>query len=94
MPWKPVSKPRISWAVKTEVYRATPNMYNTTRWRKYRRWYLDRHPLCVQCKKEGKITPSTTVDHIRPILSEDDPLFWDEENHQALCTSCHGKKKD
>ena len=36
--------------------------------------------------------PSTDVDHIIPIEGQKDPLFFDVENVQALCHSCHSKK--
>lgn len=65
--------------------------YNS-RWRRYREWYLKQHPLCVQCQKEGRLIPATDVDHIIPVSGPDDPLFWDEKNHQALCHSCHSRK--
>ncbi|MDA0063677.1 HNH endonuclease [Brachyspira hyodysenteriae] len=32
------------------------------------------------------------MDHIKRIESEDDPLFYDESNLQALCKSCHSRK--
>src|SRR5690554_5661002 len=62
------------------------------RWRKYREWFLKQNPLCVECRKRGKLTPATEVDHIRP--HKGDPvLFWDAENNwQGLCKSCHSRK--
>ncbi len=62
------------------------------RWHKYAKWYLDRHPLCVLCEKAGKTRGATLVDHIVPVSSADDPLFWVESNHQALCSPCHRVK--
>jgi 5-methylcytosine-specific restriction enzyme A len=62
------------------------------RWRKYTEHYKKNNPLCVECKKQGKITPVYCVDHIIPISGPDDPLFWDANNHQSLCESCHNKK--
>ncbi len=61
------------------------------RWRRYREMYLRQHPLCVECQKEGRLTPATVVDHIVPHKG-DRRLFWDPENHQALCKRCHDKK--
>lgn len=57
-------------------------------WRKYRIDYLMRHPLCVQCEA---VVPSTVVDHIKD-HGGDYNLFWDPNNHQALCKHCHDSK--
>ena len=62
------------------------------RWQKYRKQFLIDNPLCVKCLEEGKSVPATNVDHIEPVSGPDDPLFWDEDNHQALCHSCHSRK--
>ena len=60
-------------------------------WRKARAAFLKRHPLCVECQKEGRLTPATVVDHIVPHRG-DQQLFWDEGNWQALCKGCHNRK--
>lgn len=65
--------------------------YKSRRWREYRIKYLTFHPFCKQCEKEGRMTFATEVDHIIPFKG-DVKLFWDEDNHQALCESCHSKK--
>lgn len=61
------------------------------RWRKYRKSFLEQHPLCVTCEREGDITVATVVDHIIPHKG-DQVLFWDWENHQALCEFHHNQK--
>ena len=61
------------------------------RWRKYRDLYLLDNPLCVDCKRQGRLTPATVVDHITPHKG-DAELFWDSANHQALCKLCHDRK--
>ena len=61
------------------------------RWRKARIAFLQRNPLCVECMRKGVLTPATVVDHIIPHRGDKD-LFWNEENWQALCTSCHDRK--
>lgn len=53
--------------------------------------YLEAHPLCVQCAKQGKYVRATVVDHIIPHRG-DQKLFWDQNNWQPLCKSCHDKK--
>lgn len=66
--------------------------YNT-RWEKARKTYLASHPLCVMCKREGRIAPATVVDHIIPHKG-DTALFWDTENNwQPLCKPHHDRDK-
>ena len=60
-------------------------------WRRARKQYLEAHPLCVECMKEGRYVKATVVDHIVPHRG-DQKLFWDQSNWQALCKSCHDRK--
>ena len=53
--------------------------------------FLADNPLCVHCSASGKVTPSTVVDHIIPHKGDED-LFWEQDNWQALCKSCHDRK--
>ena len=62
-----------------------------SRWRAARNRYLKANPLCVRCRKQGKLTKATVVDHIVPHRG-DRTLFWDESNWQPLCKRCHDKK--
>ncbi|MBS4762126.1 HNH endonuclease [Carnobacteriaceae bacterium zg-ZUI252] len=60
-------------------------------WRKNSKAYLQANPLCVECAKEGKIVVADCVDHI--IAHKGDmKLFWDVNNWQSLCNSCHSRK--
>lgn len=61
------------------------------RWRMASKAYLHAHPLCVMCLAEGRYTPATVVDHIKPHRG-DRQLFWDERNWQGLCKPCHDQK--
>ena len=61
------------------------------RWRKARVLFLRKHPLCVECLREKRLTPATVVDHILPHRG-DEQLFWDEGNWQPLCKACHDRK--
>jgi len=63
-----------------------------SRWARYSTLYRREHPLCVECQKEGRVTPATDVDHIIPVTGPDDPLFWDPNNHQPLCHMHHSTK--
>lgn len=64
--------------------------YNA-RWNKARLRYLKLNPLCVYCQSEGRLTKSTVVDHIK-LHRGDQDLFWNQDNWQALCKSCHDRK--
>ena len=78
----------------------------TSAWTKARPHYLRKHPLCVYCKREGFTRAATVVDHIKPhrlkeaIDSGDEALiaiaralFWDSDNWQGLCFTCHNSTK-
>ena len=60
-------------------------------WRKARKTFLQVHPLCEECRMQGKYVKATVVDHIVPHRG-DQKLFWDRENWQALCKRCHDRK--
>lgn len=74
-----------------EVTRPAAKRGYNRRWQKVRKSYLEAHPLCVQCAKQGKYVRATVVDHIIPHRG-DQKLFWDQNNWQSLCKSCHDKK--
>lgn len=66
------------------------DFYHTNRWTVLSSSFRKDHPLCEQCKREGRITPSEVTDHIKPIHQGGNP--YDRENLQALCQQCHNKK--
>lgn len=53
--------------------------------------FLQSHPLCAECRKLGRYTKATVVDHIVPHRG-DQKLFWDRSNWQPLCKACHDQK--
>ncbi len=63
------------------------------RWQKTSRAYLAAHPLCVDPYRahRGRAVAATLTDHIVPHRG-DMRLFWDSDNWQPLCASCHGRK--
>ena len=73
-----------------EIRTASSRGYGS-RWNKARKRYLETHPLCVECMKNGRYVKATDVDHIVAHRG-DRALFWDVSNWQALCHSCHSKK--
>lgn len=68
------------------------SFYKSGPWRRLRAAFLAEHPLCVDCRKTGRLTPAEHVHHLlerkdRPDLA----LEWD--NLQALCPPCHNRKR-
>ena len=55
-------------------------------WKRIRDRYITAHPLCEECKREGKLTPAAEVHHILPLSRGG---THDESNLMALCTPCH-----
>lgn len=51
--------------------------------------WLTQNPLCLHCKRTGKITMATEVDHVLPLCKggTDSP-----QNLQSLCPDCHRTK--
>lgn len=64
--------------------------YKSKKWRAFRKEFLDKNPLCKNF--EDCHSFAEHVDHIKRIESEDDKLFYDENNLQALCKRCHSRK--
>ena len=57
-------------------------------WKKLRARFLLLHPLCEQCKNEGRFTAAEEVHHVLPLANGGTN---DESNLMALCKSCHSK---
>ena len=73
-----------------EVRSAAGRGYGSA-WRKASKQFLQAHPLCEECQKQGKYTKATVVDHIIAHRG-DERLFWDRSNWRALCKRCHDRK--
>lgn len=73
-------------------------IYNTKRWKDLRKLFVQAHPLCEKCLKEGKITPTENIHHIlspfAPGLTpeERDRRAYSWSNLMALCVECHIKE--
>lgn len=95
-------KPRLAEAKGRDLKQVNPDSWRagkTTaergyggRWQKARETFLQHHPLCVYCEREGRITAANVVDHKVPHRG-DQALFWDQANWQPLCRSCHDSAK-
>ena len=73
-----------------EVRSAASRGYGSA-WQKASRAFLQAHPLCEECRKDGRYTKATVVDHIKPHRG-DPVLFWDQDNWQRLCKHHHDVK--
>jgi len=62
------------------------------KWQKARAGFLRSHPLCVKCELESRVRVATVVDHIKPHRNNM-KLFWDRNNWQPLCDTCHNSYK-
>ena len=67
-------------------------LYDTARWRRERRAYLQANPLCRYCEQQGRTELATVVDHKTPHKG-DEALFWDKTNWQGLCATDHSAAK-
>lgn len=62
--------------------------YRSTPWRKLSRRWLENHPVCVECLREGVIRKADVVDHVEEIRDDFSKRF-DENNLQSLCDYHH-----
>lgn len=71
------------------------SLYNTQAWRGpngLRKQQLTKEPLCRLCAQRGTVRVATIADHMTP-HKEDKELFFDPDNLQSLCKSCHDSVK-
>jgi 5-methylcytosine-specific restriction enzyme A len=92
MPFRP---PRHN-AAQQQVYklpRKSTKRYSR-QWQRYAAALLVDNPVCLTIARDGKPCnqPATEVDHVDPVDDENDPRFWDVNNHRARCKSCHSRK--
>lgn len=65
--------------------------YRSKEWRNLRDYVLTEEPFCYKCKENGKLKPSSVVDHIIDI--QDAPhLRLERTNLKGMCTHCHNTK--
>lgn len=70
------------------------------RWQDYSRQFLARNPHCVGVLIKGVRVHAAScqgrsecTDHIEAVDGADDPLFYDERNHQPLSVACNSLKR-
>jgi 5-methylcytosine-specific restriction endonuclease McrA len=86
--------------------------YQSRQWKRFRKMFIngfsthlgtsEPHPncLCIECLRDGRLTATHTIDHIKPINPSNsydtmngrygEPLTW--ENCQPLCEHCNAVK--
>ena len=95
--WKPPQRPWVTPKAKDDANssrgrspHAFEPRYKTKRWRRLREIVLQKSPLCVTCRDDGRVTPARVVDHITPVRRGGS--FWGLDNLQPLCDACHNHK--
>lgn len=91
------SKSEQPWVAKSqddrepfERKRNINTFYHTPEWRRLRKRFINKNPLCVSCGDKGIVKAAQVVDHITPIRLGGMALSWD--NLQSMCHSCHNSK--
>lgn len=74
------------------------SLYQSKRWKDLREYMVQKYPLCQDCLKEGRITPTQDVHHrLSPFQKgiteeEKERRAFDEKNLMCLCRDCHIKE--
>ncbi|HEX5935972.1 MAG TPA: HNH endonuclease signature motif containing protein [Pseudorhizobium sp.] len=83
----------ISWWCMVRTAReGWHHLYDTAAWKRLRQHQLTMEPLCRFCLEVEDVTEADTVDHVEPHRGQLD-LFYDPDNLQSLCRSCHDGRK-
>lgn len=75
---------RAGWPTVPPVARKTGHWLQ-----RERAWLFARHPLCVVCEQQGRVTVATVRDHIVPLAEGGADT---RANTQALCEACNQEK--
>ena len=67
-------------------------LYKRKSWQLLRQSQLSILPYCEYCQAMGSLKPAEVVDHITPHKG-DEELFFNADNLQSLCKSCHDMHK-
>jgi len=76
---------------KSDARKSDTSFYNDRKWRKYAKQFLSVNPYCMACMMANVVERATVADHIQPIRAGG--RKFDRCNLQALCTSCHNRKR-
>ncbi|MFQ5535468.1 MAG: HNH endonuclease [Sphingomonadales bacterium] len=61
--------------------------HSTGEWQRLRAMVLRQEPRCRPCRRAGRLTVATEVDHVTPIGQGGDKR--DRRNLQSICRDCH-----
>ena len=76
----------------TDMRKLRQKAYQSADWRNTRESYMHSNPLCEECLKKGKVTPATSVHHIKSPFKNGEVnrfLLLDNENLMSVCHECH-----
>ena len=94
---KPPRKPKSTFHNDNPSRELRKKAYGDPRWRKVRQTYIQAHPLCEQCLKEGKVYAGTLEDPLQ-VHHKQSPfkgntinydLLLDDNNLETLCSYHH-----
>lgn len=81
-------------ADRTRFARVDRSLYRTERWKQYSKRFLALHPWCVGyppgVHASHRVLAQVT-DHVKP-AAQFPNLFFDPDNHMALCKVCNDRK--
>src|SRR5262245_29236199 len=77
--------------MRSMIVSTTHSLYGY-RWHIAAKKHLRAHPLCAMCASKNVTARGRIVDHITPHRG-DLALFWNAQNWQSLCASCHSSSK-
>ena len=58
------------------------------KWKKLSKLFLMSNPLCLRCRRDGRVSIATIVHHAIPHRGGE-MLFWDQSNWEAICQPHH-----
>lgn len=90
MPRLTTLKPRLAPAKVRDLRMVDPTQRQRGRtWMDRRAAWFRKHPLCVMCESQGRVTAATQLDHVVPLWEGGSD---DDTNFQSLCADCHKAK--
>lgn len=87
MPTIKLVKSRRQVTVNKQEYQ---KVYNCRRWKELRARKFADNPICEECERKGRTTPTREIHHIIPFERDNDlGLAYDYDNLISLCIDCH-----
>src|SRR5690606_23815511 len=67
------------------------SFYQSRKWRKVRKAYIEQHPICELCGQYDIVSPGEIIDHIVSRKASK-KLELEPVNLQTVCNPCHFQK--